>query len=408
MSISTSYKKVGSTIKETSITKPITKPKGGMILNANMANEKIVAMEKQLGVEPSKPTFDLFKTNERVAELEKQLDNNSDKEVTVKEAIDAAGFTSKEQAIKTIEATYNKNLITRIEKNEAINIVNSDKALNAKPNYKFDYNSFKTKDAAKKELSDRYFKIGSPITNAEYNSIKAEIDNSDLPQTYTAADQYLVDRFPDYNPNGDNRTKYQIEDDTKAELETKQKELLALVKQPKYNGNGGQTDDPKLNISLKDLSQGEDVLRAKMALIDAQENYRIAQVNTAKPSAAEVARMCYENNERTSKCEVFYFAKQGYYLCYDVVGQFARTYIHLESDKHSPYFHYLIHRIDGHKGSANCVVASTNSKAEDLTKAEFLSIIMAKPSYEEICATYNLHQNIKVTINIDVVTPIYG
>lgn len=44
MSISTNFKKVGSTIKETSI----AKPKGGMILNALKANERIVELEKQL------------------------------------------------------------------------------------------------------------------------------------------------------------------------------------------------------------------------------------------------------------------------------------------------------------------------------------------------------------------------
>lgn len=162
-------------------------------------------------------------------------------------------------------------------------------------------------------------------------------------------------------------------------------------------------------ITFGDMVQGDDVVRARMALIRAEEDFSVAQ-NKAKnaKSLAEIERQIYANEERTSTAEVFYLVKQGYYICYDVKGSISRVFIRKDDTKPNEKFLALVHRNGNEKGSPNVVIQSSYTPLTDLTAQEFKDIVAGKPDYEDLTKVYRLFDNRNLTINIDKVTPIYG
>jgi hypothetical protein len=179
---------------------------------------------------------------------------------------------------------------------------------------------------------------------------------------------------------------------------TSRKELLAEMKP--YQDK----------LTLADYGESPEVIRAKMALLQAQEDYTVLQTKSKNAIAqAEIEKQIYANINRTSTSEVFYIPSAGYYITYDTYGNISKVFIRKDSEPASVMFNILVHRrpSDTSKGSPDVVIQSSIEALVDLTKQEFQAILTGKPAYADLCKVYRLAFNQNVTINIDKVSPVY-
>ena len=163
-------------------------------------------------------------------------------------------------------------------------------------------------------------------------------------------------------------------------------------------------------LTMADYNETPEVIRAKMALIRAQEDYTVLQTKSKNEMArSQIEAMIYANTKRVSTSEVFYLPTQGYYIAYDTFGSISKVFIRKDSEPASAMFNILVHRraSDMSKGSPNVVIQSSIEPLVDLSKQEFMDILNGKPEYEDLCKVYRLAYNGNVTVNIDKLTPIY-
>jgi hypothetical protein len=163
-------------------------------------------------------------------------------------------------------------------------------------------------------------------------------------------------------------------------------------------------------LTMADYNESPEVIRAKMAVIRAQEDYTVLQVKSKNAMArSEIEKQIYANTNRVSTAEVFYLPTQGYYICYDTFGSISKVFIRKDSEPTSAKFNILVHRraSDASKGSPNVVIQQSIEPLVDLSKQEFMDILNGKPAYEDLCKVYRLAANGNVSINIDKLTPVY-
>jgi hypothetical protein len=186
------------------------------------------------------------------------------------------------------------------------------------------------------------------------------------------------------------------------QAEKYKKELIAKMRSnPKYMGK----------LTMADLENDRTMI-ARMALIDAEEAFKVAVQNSKTRTVDEINIALFNESERTTTEVVFYCARQGWYLIRNTVGKNSRVFIKPETSgqaiKQTGINSYvaLVHRAVGASVGGN-VSTVGNGGGTDLSEGEFLSIISSKPTFEQLARTYYLRENLNVTIDQKTIIPLW-
>jgi hypothetical protein len=182
-------------------------------------------------------------------------------------------------------------------------------------------------------------------------------------------------------------------------------------KQSAYNAEKSKQDGLLLKsksygdkITMLDL-ESSDILQAKMAALDAQENLRKSIENRNKTKRdAELDEWKFRSQDRMSTSETYYLPSKGYYICYETLESVGKVLVMKEGSKNCDI---LIHRPSGYaEGASNTTYSGPNMEYVD--KEEFLEILGSKPSWDELCKVYYRNGQNAVTMNVNKPTVIYG